>query len=291
MLLALLVQPRHRPIVSCAEPQDFRSRSTAKVEEARFAEGSDERRIRLNAALEKIGFDPAALEDDPEFRGSAALRMYTSFVLPKSSGALASAERPQRAATIASSIAFLVREMRAAKQDWLRNHDRALKEVASLPARHPMTLVLDNVRSAANVGNIFRAAEAARIDHIVLCGITPAPPDAKVLKTALGAAQYVPFSAAPNTLQVVKDLQARGVAVYGVETTELSTAHWATPMPQPVALVFGNELIGIDTEVLRQCDELVCVPVHGVKNSLNIATCASVLMWEALRQWTASSGE
>ena len=82
------------------------------------------------------------------------------------------------------------------------------------------------------------------------------------------------------------------MAVFGVETTQQSRLHWATPMPREgVALVFGNELIGIDTKVLRQCDELVCVPVHGVKNSLNIATCASVLMWETLRQWTTSAGE
>ena len=67
---------------------------------------------------------------------------YTSFVLPKSRGALASAERPQRAGTIASSIAFLVREKKAAKDEWLRNHDKSLAEVASLPARHPMTLVV-----------------------------------------------------------------------------------------------------------------------------------------------------
>ena len=266
------------------------SRSTARIgEEEAFAAGRDERRARLHAELGRLGLDVDALLDDPSFRGSAALRTYTSFVLPKSAGALANVEKPQRAATIASSIGFLVREHRAAQAEWLRNHDRALSESEALAPPHPLTLVLDNVRSAANVGNMFRAAEAARIERVICCGITPTPPDEKLLKTAMGSAAHVPHSHEPTTLAVVRRLQAEGVAVWAAETTARSVAYHDAALPQPLALVMGNELIGVDTEVVDACDGVVAVPTYGLKNSLNVATASTVLMWEALRQWRDAS--
>ena len=210
--------------------------------------------------------------------------MYSSFVIPKSAGALAAAEAPQRAAVIASSIAFAVREQKAAAAQWLRNHDRALGELGEQAAT-PLSIILDNVRSAPNVGNIFRMAEAARVTHLYTCGITPSPPESKLLKTAMGAAAYVRHSHRPNTLEVVRELQAAGVAVWAVETTERSVTLWEAQLTQPCALVFGNELIGVDVDVCDACDGMVRVPMLGVKNSLNVATCASVLVWEALRQW------
>ena len=266
------------------------SRSTARIgEEEAFAAGRDERRARLHAELERLGLDVDSLLDDPSFRGSAALRTYTSFVLPKPAGALANVEKPQRAATIASSIGFLVREHRAAQAEWLRNHDRALSESEALAPPHPLTLVLDNVRSAANVGNMFRAAEAARIERVICCGITPTPPDEKLLKTAMGAAAHVPHSHEPTTLAVVRRLQAEGVAVWAAETTARGVAYHDAALPQPLALVMGNELIGVDTEVVDACDGVVAVPTYGLKNSLNVATASTVLMWEAIRQWRDAS--
>ena len=138
---------------------------------------------------------------DRFFRGSAALRHYTSFVYPKTEAALHNAMRPQRASTVASQIAFLVREQRAAHAEWLVNHDRAVQESdqgSNGRPRTPLYLILDNLRSAANVGNILRAAEAARVEKVFCCGITPvpSPSEPKVLKTALGAAEYVPHERA-----------------------------------------------------------------------------------------------
>ncbi len=221
-----------------------------------------------------------------ELRGTAALRTWTSFVYPKSEGALANAERPQRAATTAQQIAFFIRELRADRAAWLRNRDRALSEVRG--ERNPLTLVLDNVRSAHNVGNILRAAEASRATRVFHCGLTPVPPEPKLLKTAMGAAEYVPHEHAHSTLGVVRALQESGVQVWGCETSARSVPYpRAAPAgwPSPLALVLGNELIGVDTEVLDACDLVIEIPMHGVKNSLNVATAASILMWEALRRW------
>lgn len=244
----------------------FSTRSTVpdEPEEERFAEGAPARSEALAAALTELGFeDLVALRGSAEFRGSAARRTYNSFVYPKSAGALSNAEKPGRTATTAQQIAFLVREQRAASAEWLRNVDRAQAEVSGTGV-HPLYVVLDNVRSAANAGNVLRAAEAAKAARVYLCGITPQPPDARLLKTAVGAAAYVPHEHCPSTMAAVRALQARGVAVWACETTSRSVPH-TSPLPLPLALVFGNELIGVDTEVLAACDGVIEVRTQGVK--------------------------
>lgn len=258
------------------------SKSTAAPEQSTFySEGSESRKERLHSALNDLGIAPSTVTESQ--CGSAALRAYQSFILPKSKGALAVAESPQRARVVANNISFYIREYRSHQEEWIVNHDKCLGK--NTRERLPLTLVLDNIRSAANVGNILRAAEAAHISSIHLCGMTPAPPHPKVMKTAVGAAEYVPYTQSGSTLEVVRELQNKGVAVLGVETTSKSTPMWETTMPQPLALVFGNELVGVHVDVLQECDGLVCIPTSGIKNSMNVATCASIVMWEALRQW------
>ena len=285
---------------------EYRSRSTNDPEiSATFHAGYETRKARLHAELQSIGLDPDELVELPEFRGSAALRTYNSFVLPNSAGALAMADRPSRAAVVANSISFLLREHKAHQEEWLRNHDRTIQEVASQwkGPRNPISLVLDDIRSAHNVGNILRFAEAARCRNVWLCGsMTPAPPHPKVLKTALGAAEYVPYETAGSTLQAIRQLQKQGIRVYAVETTSRSVSLWKVSFFekrvegdealefQQIAFVFGNELVGVAIEVLEECDGIVSVPTHGIKNSLNVATCASVVTWEALRQLDAAQG-
>lgn len=278
--------------VHCCQAESRRS-TAREVEEEKFSEGAGSRASRLQAALRDLGFEEIYELTQPNdfFRGSPALRTYLSFVYPKSKGALANAEKPGRLLTVAQSICFLAREQRADQTAWLRNHDRALTELSARGgARHQLHLVLDNVRSAANVGNLYRAAEAACIERIWSCGITPRPPCAKLLKTAMGAAEYVPHVHVASTLQAVKTLQAQGVRVWAVETTSKSVALHDALLPCPVALVLGNELIGVDTQVLGICDGCVQIPMYGMKNSLNVATAGSILMWETLRQWRNSEG-
>ena len=144
--------------------------------------------------------------------------------------------------------------------------------------------------------------------------MTPSPPHPKVLKTALGASEYVPFKSSISTLQAVEELKAGGYKIFGIETTSRSRSLWDVSFfvdnkkkeeeerthldnntggsssnmkktNDKIALIFGNELVGVDTNVLEACDEIVAVPTHGIKNSLNVATCASIIIWESLRQW------
>ncbi len=103
----------------------------------------------------------------------------------------------------------------------------------------------------------------------------------------MGAAEYVPQAHDGSTLRVVRALRAEGIAVWACETSERSVDLRRATLPRPLALVLGNELIGVDTAVLDECDAVVQIPTFGVKNSLNVATAGSVFIWEALRQWDA----
>lgn len=180
-----------QPSIANSRPFET-SRSTANPDEGldgnAFAEGRDKRRAKLHSELTKLGMDPHEMEAHPESFGTAAMRTYNSFLLPKSSGALAVAKGPTRPRVVANNISFLVREYKADQEEWLRNVDRNRNTVDSSQGtdneidndKHPITIILDNVRSAHNVGNIIRLAEAAQVDSVRLCGMTPRPPHPKV---------------------------------------------------------------------------------------------------------------
>lgn len=234
------------------------SRSTSNPDYAPnviTTDGHEKRRSKLHEELLKIGISPSSIEENPELFGTAAIRTYNSFLLPKSKGALAVAESPTRARVVANNISFLAREFKADQEAWLRNVDRNRVDSKSQSegtdgAKNPIVIVLDNVRSAHNVGNILRLAEAAQVESVRLCGMTPRPPHPKVMKTAMGAAEYVSLGddaeSSLSTLRTVLDLKAKGYEVYGVETTENAICIWDAPISRsPVAFVFGNELIGV----------------------------------------------
>lgn len=151
---------------------------------------------------------------------------------------------------------------------------------------HPLYLVLDNLRSAFNVGSVFRTADTARLAGVITCGYTAHPPHPKLDKTALGVLPYVVTEHWATTTAAVQALRGRGVPVWGVETTSRSQQYTAVAYPQPLALVLGNEALGVDTGVLAQCDQLVEIPMYGFKNSLNVAAAAAVVVFEVLRQWS-----
>lgn len=271
-----------------------RSTCTVEQQDSRFP-GVAERRARLHAALTLAhGADALDFLDDPSFKGSAALRTYNAFVFPRTAGALEASDHPSRARVIADQIAFLAREYRAQRAEWLRNHDAAL--AARPPPAHALTLVLDNIRSAENVGNIFRLAECAGLERVVTAGITPAPPHPRLLKTAMGTAELVVHAHAPSALAAVRELRASGVRVCAAETTEggLSlfdgSARATEALRPPLALVLGNEIAGVDARVLDEVDAVVHLPTFGAKNSLNVATAASAAVYELLRRWGALGG-
>ena len=112
----------------------------------------------------------------------------------------------------------------------------------------------------------------------------------------MGAAEYVSLGEdeGSSTLAVVRDLKAKGYKIFGVETTENATSYWETDIQnsdsaESVAYVFGNELIGVDVQVLQECDDILCLPTFGIKNSLNVATCVGIVVWERLRLLHKSS--
>lgn len=152
-------------------------------------------------------------------------------------------------------------------------------------ARYPMHVVLDNLRSAFNVGSIFRTADAGAIDHMYLCGMTSYPPNKKLEKTALGALDYVPWSHHADTRGALAQLRRRGITCVAIEAVAGAPAHSAFNWPRPVAIVFGNEVTGIGSGVLEMCDATVQIPMRGYKNTINVATAFGVVMYEILRQW------
>lgn len=165
------------------------------------------------------------------------------------------------------------------------SRDRSLQEGPRLSDPLPLVVVLDNLRSAFNVGAIFRTCEAARVSHLYLCGITPYPPNEKLERPALGTTFRVPWSHHRETTPLLRKLRSDGTSVWAAEITpearSLRTVTWG----HNLAIVFGHETAGIDPQVLSEVDGTVQIPMHGHKNSLNVATSAGILIFEALRQW------
>jgi len=141
-------------------------------------------------------------------------------------------------------------------------------------------IVLDRLRSAHNTGNIFRLAEAIGAAEIIACGYTPAPPHPKLAKTAMGTDQMVPCRTFATSLEAVEQLRREGFAqILAVESAPDAPAAWQFPYRFPLALVFGNEALGIMPETLAACDGVVALPMFGGKASINVGNCAAVVMY------------
>ena len=153
-------------------------------------------------------------------------------------------------------------------------------------ATMPVTLVLDRLRSAHNTGNIFRLADAVRAERIICCGYTPAPPHPKLEKTAMGADKLIPCETCATAAEALTQLKRLGYTIYGVETAAQARLYGQARFRFPAALVLGNEALGISQEAMECCDEFVCLPAAGFKNSINVGNCAAVVLFEARRQFT-----
>ena len=147
-----------------------------------------------------------------------------------------------------------------------------------------LCLVLDNIRSAHNVGSAFRTADAFKADRIWLCGICATPPSAEIHKSALGAEDSVPWEHRSDTAALVRELQASGWTVLSVEQTE-QAAELQDFVPQAgckYALVFGNEVDGVQQEVVDASDGALVIPQFGTKHSLNVSVSVGVVLWHFL---------
>lgn len=153
----------------------------------------------------------------------------------------------------------------------------------------PLEALLDNVRSLFNVGSIFRSADGAGFRRLHLCGITPTPANPKLAKTALGAEQAVAWQQQRNGVDAVEALHSQGFTLWALEEHPQAESLLTASLPsQPLVLVVGNEVTGVDPGILAHCDKIVAIPMHGVKRSLNVATAFGVAAVILSSRWRAT---
>lgn len=149
----------------------------------------------------------------------------------------------------------------------------------------PIIVVLENVRSAYNVGSVFRTADAFLLEGIYICGYTAYPPHKEIKKTALGAEETVRWQYYKNTADAIEKLKEEGYKVYAIEQAEnslvLQTVSF-TP-EEKVAVVLGNEVTGVEQTTIEKCDACIEIPQLGMKHSLNVSVAAGVVLWELIR--------
>jgi 23S rRNA (guanosine2251-2'-O)-methyltransferase len=148
----------------------------------------------------------------------------------------------------------------------------------------PIIVILENIRSAYNVGSVFRTADAFLVEAIYIVGYSAKPPHKEIKKTALGAEETIAWKHFAITTEAVDAVRSQGYAVYAVEQVEKSISLEKFHADGPTAVIFGNEVSGVDQATIHLCDGCIEIPQLGMKHSLNIATAAGVVLWEMVRQ-------
>ncbi len=146
-------------------------------------------------------------------------------------------------------------------------------------------IVLDNIRSVFNVGSIFRSADGAgSVKKIYLCGMTTPIDNPKLEKTALGATEMIDSEHYDTTHEALTELREKNIPIFSVELTDDAQDFQKVEYPEELALVFGHEKNGVDEEILQESDKKIYVPMRGKKESLNVANCASIVLYEITRE-------
>ena len=149
----------------------------------------------------------------------------------------------------------------------------------------PIVVVLDNVRSALNVGSSFRTSDAFRIEKIYLCGITATPPNKEIRKSALGATESVKWEKVEDTESVIKKLKSEEYHICAIEQTENTTMlNNFIPPEKPIAVVFGHEVNGVQQSVVDLCNQSIEIPQIGTKHSLNISVSIGIVIWDLYKK-------
>lgn len=149
----------------------------------------------------------------------------------------------------------------------------------------PVIAVLENIRSAYNVGSVFRTADAFLLEAIYITGYTSVPPHKEIKKTALGAEETVAWKHFSNATEAIMALKEQGYKIYAIEQAwnSLQLQHTTFKADEKIAVIFGNEVTGVEQDTILQCDGCIEIPQLGMKHSLNIATAAGVVLWEIVR--------
>jgi len=150
----------------------------------------------------------------------------------------------------------------------------------------PLVVVLDNIRSLNNIGSVFRTSDAFLIEKIYLCGITATPPNKDIHKTALGATDSVEWEYCKETLEVVNKLKSEGYTILSVEQTEkaIMLQDFVPLENQKYAVIFGNEVKGVQQKVVNASDYAIEIPQYGTKHSFNISVSAGIVLWELFKK-------
>jgi tRNA G18 (ribose-2'-O)-methylase SpoU len=146
----------------------------------------------------------------------------------------------------------------------------------------PIIIILDDIRSLNNIGSVFRTADAFLVEKIYLCGITATPPNKEIHKTALGATETVAWEHHENVLEVIENLKKDNISVFAIEQVESSIflQNFQVEKEKKYALVFGNEVFGVNQQAIEICDGTIEIPQLGTKHSLNISVSAGIVIWD-----------
>lgn len=163
---------------------------------------------------------------------------------------------------------------------------RKTKEEVETSTKHPIVVMLHNIRSNYNVGSLFRTCDSAFVEELLLIGYTPHPPKDEIHKTALGATETVKWRYFETPINVIKEYKEKGYKIAAVEiTNEKKYYHSLEKQDFPLVLILGNEITGIDDEVIDLCDFSLEIPMYGLKHSLNVSIAAGIVIYESVRKF------
>ena len=153
-------------------------------------------------------------------------------------------------------------------------------------AKVSVVVILDNIRSAINVGSVFRSSDAFAIERIILVGFTATPPSREITKTAIGATSSVDWTHVDDITDTLLQLKKNGYTITSIEQTDSSVSllDWDIKPDQKLAIVMGNEVDGVSDEALALSDVAIEIPQYGTKHSLNVSVCTGIVLWEVSRK-------
>ena len=163
--------------------------------------------------------------------------------------------------------------------------DRKTVDEFKRSEKFPVIAVLENIRSMHNVGSVFRTADAFLIEAIYICGYTAQPPRKEIDKTALGATETVDWKNFSSGKDAVEELRKSGYRIFAIEQVDksISLEKFSELKTEKVALIFGNEISGVEADTIALCDGCIEIPQFGMKHSLNISVAAGIVLWEIVR--------